>query len=655
MLRMKKVITVVLLCLSAIGSANAQVVFAEDFEATSGLALPTGWNQSVNTVGPDYLNGWNTGDNHILGSINFKMSPHTRFIAVNDDRSTGSDNTNSFLVMPPVDLSAVTNPFLSFACCYLNMSFAGYSEQATIEISVDSGAHWVVVETLSATTPGWWKNRVVNLAAFAGRPSVYIGFRYSDNAGWAYGIGLDDIKVFMPPREDISITAVEPASGSYKNYGLAAGAIPLKVSVTNNGGNYIGEFAVGYQFNSGAIVTTTIAPVTIAPFTTQTFTLPDPVLLPGAPGDYPLRVWVAQAADTNHTNDTAATTTLTVVPFMPVKKPLIEEATGVWCGWCVRGKVYMDSLQTLWGGGISRVAVHNTDPMQVTAYDSWFSLRIGDYPNVWIDRRIMDDPINFAAANTDFTTAFGFANINATGSLELDGTLTIYTEVRPAVQINHAALAFIVTEDSVGGISADWNQANNYSYRTRNIPFSGGGFDYNAATDPIVATQMLYNHVARSITPTVKGMTGLLPPVMNVGETYYASHTIPLEPRWNKNKIHIIAALIDSVSGQVLNTQNFDLQPIAAGIANGQSATGTIMLYPNPANEQVVVFFGALPAGTATITCYDVLGRTVLQAAIDAAAAHEVALPVSGWQAGLYTIRLQTAAGVSTRILQVQH
>lgn len=654
---MKKVIVAFLLCLVSAANAGAQVIFAEDFETTAGLALPAGWNQSVNTVGPDYLNGWNSGDNHILGSINFKMSPHTRFLAVNDDRSTGSDNTNSFLVMPPVDLSAITNPFLSFSCCFLNMTFAGYSERATIEVSVDSGATWREVETLAATTPGWWRSKTINLAAFAGRPSVYIGFRYSDNAGWAYGIGIDDIKVFMPPREDISITAIEPTSGSYKNYGLAGGAVPLKVSVTNNGGNYIGEFAVGYQFAGGSIVTTTIVPVTIAPFTTQTFTLPDPVILPGAPGDYPLRVWVAEAGDTNHANDTAASCILTVVPFMPLKKPLIEEATGVWCGWCVRGKVYMDSLQTLWGGGVSRVAVHNIDPMQVTPYDSWFSLRIGDYPNVWIDRRIMDDPINFAAANTDFTAAFGFADINATGSLAPDGSLTIYTEVRPAVEINHAALAFIVTEDSVTGISADWNQANNYSYRTRNIPFTGGGFDYNAATDPIVATQMQYNHVARIISPTVKGVTGLLPPAMNVGDTYYASHTLTLEPRWNKSKIHVIAALIDSVTGNVLNTQNFDLQPIAAGIAKEQNTTGGIVLYPNPASEKAVLVFNAFQPGNATVACYNMLGQAMMQKTIDAAATgnNAIELPVTCWPAGIYTIWLQTAAGVTTRLLQVQH
>jgi hypothetical protein len=374
-------------------------------------------------------------------------------------------------------------------------------------------------------------------------------------------------------------------------------------------------------------------------------------LLPATPGNYALTIWISQAGDTIATNDTA-TTTLIVVPFMPEKKPLVEEATGGWCGWCVRGKVYMDSLQLLYGKGVSLAAVHNTDPMANTLYDNWFSVRIGDYPNVWIDRRIMDDPKDLTAAGIASATGFGFANINATATLAADGTMAIYTEVTPAIKIGKAALAFIVTEDSVRGFSDDWNQVNNYSYRSRNIPFEGGGVDYNAATNPIVGALMQYNHVARAIIPTPKGNMALLPGTMLVGETYYATQVTTLDAAWNKNKLHVIAALIDSTTGQVLNTQNFDVQPIAAGItALNSNAGNAFVLYPNPATNNVTLSSEAIQYAGVIVTVYDMLGRKVWQAS--AASNNTLQLPVADWPGGLYTVRLQSTAGVTTQLLSV--
>jgi len=78
-----------------------------------------------------------------------------------------------------------------------------------------------------------------------------------------------------------------------------------------------------------------------------------------------------------------------VLPYVPAKKVFAEEATGTWCGWCVRGICFMDYMAETYPETWIGVAVHNGDPMVVPAYDA----AIGDiipqfpgYPSGTLDR-----------------------------------------------------------------------------------------------------------------------------------------------------------------------------------------------------------------------------------------------------------------------------
>ena len=46
-------------------------------------------------------------------------------------------------------------------------------------------------------------------------------------------------------------------------------------------------------------------------------------------------------------------------------RPLIEEYTGTWCGWCPRGFTGMEMLRETFGEDFIGVAIHNQDPMAV--------------------------------------------------------------------------------------------------------------------------------------------------------------------------------------------------------------------------------------------------------------------------------------------------
>jgi hypothetical protein len=84
------------------------------------------------------------------------------------------------------------------------------------------------------------------------------------------------------------------------------------------------------------------------------------------------------------------------VSEIPTKYVVGEEKTGTWCGWCPRGTVAMDAMNP--EERFIGIAVHNGDPMVVSAYDSGINTYVpGGYPGAGVDRVIDGDPSAFSS------------------------------------------------------------------------------------------------------------------------------------------------------------------------------------------------------------------------------------------------------------------
>ncbi|MES2704064.1 MAG: T9SS type A sorting domain-containing protein [Bacteroidota bacterium] len=648
---MKKLLLTVasLVALSAV--SHAQVIYSEDFELTTGTSLPAGFTQTVAVGMPNDSVGWNSGINTTLGSTDFSPNAHTRFVAVNDDKKQFANNTNSLLKTGTFALPVGSTPYLSFACSYLDRTYMSISEEATVEVSLDGGTIWTVVTTLTGNTNFWWEPRYISLAAYAGSPSVMLGFRYKDNTGWMYGFAVDDISVFIPPAADLELVGIAPVTGSPASYATGGSNITVTGGVFNHGASTVTSFDVKYVFNGGATVTNTITGVSIAPFSTGTFTATTPVTMPTAIGPYPLQVWVSLAGDANTLNDSAALDTLNTVGFMPTKKIVFEEGTGTWCQWCPRGAVFMDSLAKLYGNAVSLVAVHNSasDPMTLPAYDAYVSANIGGYPSVLVDRRFETDPGNLLAMYTQHSTDFAFADVTAVGTLT--GTnLTVAVGVKPALNLNGAKLALVITEDDVHGTSSGYAQSN--AYNGNPTPMSVNGFSFNTAGNPVPAANMHYDHVARSIDPSVGGGSGLVPASMVASTNYTYTFTKALSTTWNRNKLHAVVMLIDGANGAILNSQAIT---VTTGISDLTAGIENAVVYPNPATTEATVVFDVQNSTNVSISVYDMLGRVVYTApaAQVAKGTGNVSIPLGGMAPGLYNVKIQTENGAVTTKLNV--
>lgn len=57
---------------------------------------------------------------------------------------------------------------------------------------------------------------------------------------------------------------------------------------------------------------------------------------------------------------------LKILPFVPVARPLVEEYTGLWCGYCPRGYVALERMKEEHGDLFIGAAFHDGDPMEMS-------------------------------------------------------------------------------------------------------------------------------------------------------------------------------------------------------------------------------------------------------------------------------------------------
>ncbi|MEX1003187.1 MAG: Omp28-related outer membrane protein [Crocinitomicaceae bacterium] len=310
---------------------------------------------------------------------------------------------------------------------------------------------------------------------------------------------------------------------------------------------------------------------------------------------------------------------VSVNPITPAAGKMVvgEEGTGTWCGWCPRGTVMMDRMEKyyseLWAG----IAVHNGDPMVYDEYDAGIGSLIGGYPSGLVDRKPEVDPGVFEAEFLDRVTVAPNAFITngaeydaATGFLKISVTADFQNTVS-----GQWKLACVITEDSLYGTSASWAQANYYS---------GGGEGemggYELLPDPVPASQMVYDHVARVILPDFNGHENSFPST-NSGESHTVNFTLTADSSWDMDKIHIIGMLIDN-TGDIDNAGKATLAEAETnGFVESDEVVASvkeldkgldIRLYPNPANESATIALPELNQEEVMVTIFDMNGKTII-------------------------------------------
>lgn len=264
-----------------------------------------------------------------------------------------------------------------------------------------------------------------------------------------------------------------------------------------------------------------------------------------------------------------ATARVEVLPFTPVHRPLLEEYTGTWCGWCPRGFVGLELMNEKYPDLFVGVSYHNGDPMDAIEY---YPNNVSSFPDAWIDRVHETD----AYHGDDMTSAdFGIdkaylqrAAVIAPASIEAKagwcdegktkiGVVSTVTFARE-MESGDYRVAYILVADDLHGSGNDWNQTNNFSKLSEYAGSEGLEPFVNGSS---FVSGLHFNDVV-VLAPDLMGVKGSLPSDITIDNAMLHAYNFTLADAVNldgkqiiqdKSKVRVVVLLLNATTGEVLN------------------------------------------------------------------------------------------------------
>ena len=341
------------------------------------------------------------------------------------------------------------------------------------------------------------------------------------------------------------------------------------------------------------------------------------------------------------------------------RKAVVEEMTGLWCGWCPRGMVAMENLKTMYADDVITIAVHADDALQSESYLPMAYMTSG-FPSAFINRFYLADPYyGFTADATmgitdvvdEILASPAEAQIGVTSKLSADGStidVTSYTRfcLTDNSETPHYAVAYALVEDGVRGLA--YAQTNYYSSQMSGGPYSGRTPETSGLPDDLAQfvgmgpsiQGLTYNDVARGIYDCF-GVEGSLPGNIQSGSMQTHTYSIPVpESISNIANTTLVAMVVDTETMEVIN---------AVEVKVGESNTTGIEAVKEPAKASISVNGNAITVttdgnGSAVAKVYSTDGKLVAQATVNGSAT----LAVDG-QKGTYIVRVENGNDVTVK------
>lgn len=634
----KTLLSAAALCIGLQLSAQT-VLFSEDFQ---GGTMPAGWTiTNVDGLTPATNVAWCTN----AWVVRDDFANASNKVAASISWYTPVGTSNDWMATPQVAITQ-TGTILQWRAMAQDPSYPdGYRVYVTTSSggapSDFTGPNGTQVYTTNAENASW-TTRSVNLDAFVGQ-TIRIAFR--NNSNDMFVLMVDDIQVLQLSPNDAAANTITTPS-----YIVGPSNVNITGQISNAGSTPI--TAVTLKWSDGTTThTQNLTGLNIPSLGTYNYTH-NTQLAVAAGTNYNIKVWTELTGDANQTNDTVAKT-IYGLSFMPTKRVVGEEATGTWCGWCPRGHVFMAQMHTNFPSTWIGVAVHNSDPMTVTAYDAALGALIGGYPSGLVDREQLDvDPSQFPAAynlqiNKIAPANVGVSNTWNSGTRQL--TVNVNATFAASFTNGNFRLAAIVVEDNVTGTTSAYNQVNYYSFQSNNIALNGAGHNWQTEPNPVPAASMVYDDVARAMLPSFAGQAGSVPAAITAGNTYSASFNYTVPASQDENDIRVIGILIDNSTGIIVNAAQADM---ALGLNDVQPETFSVNVFPNPTNNITNIKLNIVEEGDVSMEIISLTGAVVTtQSYGKMIGVNYFTVDASLYPAGVYFVNVKVGNAVVTKKL----
>lgn len=286
----------------------------------------------------------------------------------------------------------------------------------------------------------------------------------------------------------------------------------------------------------------------------------------------------------------------------PVHRPIIEEYTGTWCGWCIRGIVGMELLRETLGEDFIGVAYHNGDPMQIMN-EYGYPNSIGGFPSAYLDRTYDVDAYYGFTSGTPGAIVDAvqqLAAIETVGDLEVTAQWT--SEEKTAISVDVSsffsidkdnakyALEVMMAADDLHGTASGWKQKNYYNGLSSyiNDPRLGPW-----VTQPATVSGLHFNDV---LVYTSFRISGSLPTTIVAYEDYDYNYTFKLSDlqrpnlaQQNKDNLRIVVLIVDTSNGKVVNANKCTISDYVPVIIPGDvNDNGSVNIDDVTRSEELV-------------------------------------------------------------------
>ena len=265
-----------------------------------------------------------------------------------------------------------------------------------------------------------------------------------------------------------------------------------------------------------------------------------------------------------------------------VRRSVVEEYTGTWCGNCPRGIVGLQRLVEEFGDRCIPIAIHSgtNEPMQIPAYPE---LQPGTgIPACTIDRGPKLDPYCGSGTSAHYGIGTDFkarldepteAGLELTAqwneAAQWDVRFTVTTTFSIDSPTAPYRLAFVLLEDGMKGEGQYWAQVNYFS--------TASGYDDGKTyldedmkqwrDAPYYVTDVVYNHVPVNTLGIKQGIQGSIqaPIAAYVPQTYTNTvTTLNVKVIQDKSRLSAVAMLINTETGRIVNAARADIQPYSS-------------------------------------------------------------------------------------------
>lgn len=272
--------------------------------------------------------------------------------------------------------------------------------------------------------------------------------------------------------------------------------------------------------------------------------------------------------------------------FETTRRVVIEEGTGMWCGYCPRGIVAMRQMKEYHPDDCIGVAVHYDDVLGTAVSDYCSALQFPSFPSAYVNRTVLcPDPLP-QQPDGSFSLALGLercyadalreeapADLELTWTILPGGQLGLVAAAHFAVSADDADYRFtaVAVEDAVTHPS--YYQTNYYSGSATPL----GGFEQEDKK----IVPFTFDEVARASLLPFEGKAGSLPSSIHAGERYAFASEMKAPVYNDLSHVHVVLMLIDAHTGEVVNA----VQSPAASAADYNTVLSAVNTISAPNTE----------------------------------------------------------------------